>query len=139
MMKPRSLVIAAAAFAAALALVGCGGSSKSTGTSSRPTTSARLQILEPTANAKTGPDVVLKLQLTGAQVAPPDQVKGKLRGDRGHIHVSVDGAVVTMNYSTTAPLPHLAPGQHTVQAEFVAIDHQSFRNRVVTAVLFDVQ
>ena len=130
----------AAAIACGALVAGCGGSSAANGgNSGRPSTSARLQIVEPTANAKTGPDVVLKLQLTGAQIAPPEQVKGKLTGNRGHVHVSVDGTVVSMNYGLQAPLPHLAPGQHTVQAEFVAIDHASFRNRVVTAVLFDVQ
>ena len=134
----RQTAVAAATLATVLLVASC-GSSKATGTSGRPSTSARLQILEPTANAKTGPDVVLKLQLTGAQIAPPEQVKGKLSGNKGHVHVSVDGTVVSMNYGLSAPLPHLAPGQHTVQAEFVAIDHASFRNRVVTAVLFDVQ
>src|SRR5947209_1828762 len=134
------IVFVAAAVACGLVLAACGGSSSSNGgNSGRPSTSARLQILDPTANAQTGPDVTLKLQLTGAQIAPPEQVTGKLRGDRGHVHVSVDGTVVSMNYGLSAPLPHLAPGQHTVQAEFVAIDHASFRNRVVTAVLFTVQ
>jgi hypothetical protein len=28
------------------------------------------------------------------------------------------------------------PGQHTVQAEFVATDHQPFSNRVLAAVVF---
>jgi hypothetical protein len=33
----------------------------------------------------------------------------------------------------------LAPGQHTVTAEFVAIDHLPFKNRPTAAVIWTVQ
>jgi hypothetical protein len=78
----------------------------------------------------------VKLDLQNAKVVP--QTTGPLRPDEGHIHVSVDGQLVSMAYSTEQQLPTLAPGPHSLQAEFVAIDHAPFANRVVAAVLFDV-
>ena len=33
----------------------------------------------------------------------------------------------------------LTPGQHSVQVDFVAVDHVPFRNRVTAAVLFTVK
>src|SRR5207302_9022136 len=47
--------------AGAITLTGCGG--KSSKSSVRPTTAARLQIVFPTPNAVTPPDITLKLNL----------------------------------------------------------------------------
>ena len=122
----------------AATLTACGGKS-STSASRRPTTSARLQIVSPKPNEVTGPDPTLQLNLIGARVVPASQVKGRLRGDEGHIHVLVDGKLVSMAYGTTQDLHGLSPGAHSVQTEFVATDHLPFANRVVAAVLFQVQ
>jgi hypothetical protein len=122
----------------AATLTACGGKS-ATSASRRPTTSARLQIVSPRPNEVTGPDPTLQLNLVGARVVPATQVKGQLRGDEGHIHVLVDGKLVSMAYGTTQDLHSLSPGAHSVQAEFVATDHLPFANRVVAAVLFQVQ
>ena len=112
----------------------CGG--KSTSSQTRPATSARLQIVDPTPNQTTPPDITLRLNLIGARVVP--NAVGPLRPDEGHIHVSLDGQLVSMAYGTTQDLHGLKPGPHQVQAEFVAIDHQPFRNRVIAFVLFRV-
>ena len=104
----------------------------------RPTTKARLEITAPTPIATTGADVTLKMDLIGAKVVPPTQVKGALNGTEGHIHVSVDGQLVSMNYGLDAPITGLKPGAHNVEAEFVAVDHQPFKNKVVAFVLFQV-
>lgn len=117
---------------------GAGASANQANQANRPTTAARIEIVEPAPNAKTGPDVTLKMNLIGAQVVSPDKVTGPLRGDEGHIHVSLDGQLVSMNYGLEAPLAGLKPGSHSVQAEFVAVDHAPFKNRVVAAVLFQV-
>jgi hypothetical protein len=44
-----------------------------------------------------------------------------------------------MAYGETQPLHGLRAGAHSLQAEFVATDHQPFANRVVAAVLFNVK
>lgn len=101
-------------------------------------TQATLQIVTPAPNAVTGPTVELRMQLEHAELVPPTQIGGQIRGDRGHIHVSVDGALVTMSLELNQPIPDLTPGYHTIQAEFVASDHLPFKNRVVAAVTFRV-
>ena len=105
--------------------------------SARPSTTARLQTLQPVPNEVTGPDLTVKLNLIGAWVVKASS--GKLRPNEGHIHLSVDGRLVSMAYGETQPLHGLRPGAHSLQAEFVATDHQPFANRVVAAVLFNVK
>ena len=114
----------------------CSSKSPSTATA-RPTTAARLSIVSPTPNAVTPPDLTIQLQLDGAEVV--QETTGPLRGDRGHIHVSVDGQLVSMAFGTSQDLHGLQPGNHTMQAEFVATDHAPFQNRVIAAVIFKVQ
>lgn len=121
--------------AAMLMLGACGGGGSSSAPA-RPTTPARLQIVAPTPNEVTGPNITVKLDLMGAKVVP--QTTGPLHPDEGHIHVSLDGKLVSMAYGTEQDLPNLAPGKHSLQAEFVATDHVPFANRVVAGVLFDV-
>jgi hypothetical protein len=125
---------------ALVGLSGCGSDKKSSapgGTSSRPATDARIQILAPTPNQETGPDVTVQVKLIGAKEVPA--VTGTVKPDEGHIHVSLDGAVVAMAYGDTQTLKGLTPGQHSVQVDFVAVDHLPFRNRVTAAVLFTVK
>lgn len=116
-------------------LAACGSS----GPPPRPVTNAKLVILSPAPDQVTGPDVTLQFQVIGGTVLPPAQITGPLRGDQGHIHVSVDGKLVQMAYSTQAQLSGLTPGPHSVQASWVAVDHRPFRNQVVAAVLFQVR
>ena len=112
--------------------------SSNTTTTARPRTSAHLQIESPTPNQTTGAAVDLKLALAGATVVSPSEVSG-VDPTEGHIHVSVDGKLVSMTYGLSQQLTGLTPGTHTVQAEFVASDHRPFANRVVAAVVFQVQ
>ena len=120
-------------------LTACGSDNKSSAPSvpERPATSARIQIVSPTPNQETGPDVTVQVKLIGAKEVP--QVSGPLKPDEGHIHVSLDGAVVAMAYGDTQTLKGLSPGQHSVQVDFVAVDHLPFKNRVTAAVLFTVK
>ena len=122
-----------------IGFTGCGSEKKSSAPSlaERPTTNARIQIVAPTPNQETGPDLTVKVNLIGAKEVP--QVTGPLRPDEGHIHVSVDGVVVAMAYNDTQTLKGLTPGQHSVQVDFVAVDHVPFKNRVTAAVLFTVK
>lgn len=119
----------------------CGGSAASDGAKRpiRPTTDASLEIASPGPNEVTSRRVEMVMTLSGARLAPMTQAGGRLRGDRGHVHISVDGTLVAMPARLTEQLPVLSPGSHTVQAEFVAVDHLPFANRVVAAVTFTVR
>jgi hypothetical protein len=131
-----------AVLAIAVTATGCGGatSPKST-TAQHPATPVKIQITQPTPNQVTGPDVTLLVNVIGGKVVPATQttVKGSLPTDQGHIHVSLDGTLVNMAYSTTQDLHGLKPGSHTLTAEFVAVDHIPFQNRPTAAVIFTVQ
>ena len=121
-----------------IGLTGCGSDKKSSApVQERPATDARIQIIAPTPNQETGPDVTVQVKLIGAKEVP--QVSGPLKPDEGHIHVALDGAVVAMAYNDTQTLKGLTPGQHSVQVDFVAVDHVPFKNRVTAAVLFTVK
>jgi hypothetical protein len=122
-----------------LALTGCGDKKPSTTKAPppRPDTEARIQILAPTPNQETGPDVTVQVKLIGAKEVP--QVSGPIKPDEGHIHVSLDGAVVAMAYGDSQTLKGITPGQHSVQVDFVAVDHIPVRNRVTAGVLFTVK
>lgn len=112
---------------------------RTTPSKTRPATTARLRILSPASGAHTGSNVDVKLQLTGARIVPEAQVlPRKLPSDQGHIHVRLDGNIVSMAYSTDQKLPSLSPGPHVVQAEFVAVDHGPFKNPVTATVFFTV-
>jgi hypothetical protein len=139
---PRPMPIAGLCVVLALFGAGCARSASSaspTTIAARPATQAHLVIVSPAPNAATGRTVELVVRLDHARLAPPTQVGGALRSDRGHIHVSVDGVLVSMPLRLSDPLPRLTPGSHTVQAEFVASDHLPFANRVVAAVTFRVR
>jgi hypothetical protein len=122
-----------------LSLAACGSGSATKRTESRPSTGATLQVLDPAPNAQTPRTIVVHFRLDGARLDPPAQTGGALRPDQGHIHLSVDGNLVAMPYSLSEQVPDLAPGLHTIEAEFVASDHLSFANRVVAAVSFTVK
>jgi hypothetical protein len=122
-----------------MAVAGCGGGGdgSSGGDAARPRTDARIQIVQPAANQVVGTDPTLELNLIGATVV--DRTTGPLTPTEGHIHVTVDGKLVSMAYGTTQPLGPLPPGPHTLEAEFVATDHAPFANRVKAGTLFTVQ
>ena len=136
------LIVLAGACVLAGAACGRGSSSSTSGpagtVAARPSTPATLEILTPAPNEHTARIVEVELHLTHAHLVPGTQVGGVLRPDRGHIHLSVDGQLVAMPLQLQDRLPPLAPGSHTLQAEFVASDHLSFANRVVAAVTFTV-
>ena len=112
--------------------------SSSTSATTRPTTAAKLAIVSPEPGATTGRTIVLRLRLSGATVVPPSQVTG-IEPTEGHIHVSVDGKLVSMAYGLTQTVRDLRPGEHTVLASFVASDHRPFANAVVATVVFVVR
>jgi hypothetical protein len=132
-----------AVLAIAVTATGCGGSkSNSSSTTQHPASPVRIQITQPTPNQTTGPDVTLVVNVIGGTVVPATQTTAKdnkVPTNEGHIHVSLDGTLVNMAYSTTQDLHGLKPGPHTLTAEYVAVDHAPFQNRPTAAVLFNVQ
>ena len=138
--RQRSLL--ALVLALAVTAAGCGGggdSSSSTTTAAvkRPSTTAQIRILAPAPNQVSPPDVVLKIELIGGKVV--QRTTGTLTPDEGHVHVTLDGKLISMAYETEQVLPGVAPGQHAIEAEFVAVDHAPFTNRQKAAVLFEVK
>jgi hypothetical protein len=129
---------------AAFGLVACSGGGDggagppaTTAVAERPSSPAKLTIVSP----RNGQTVrlgrtELRLDLRGAEIV--DQTTTRIRGDQGHVHLFIDGRLVTMNYGLRAKLPQLSPGQHVVQVEFVAADHIPFEPRIRTQAAFEV-
>lgn len=72
----------------------------------------------------------------GGTVVP--QTSTDLKPDKGHIHLSLDGKVVSMAYGVEQDVT-VTPGTHLLTAEFVATDHFPFNPRVLKTITFDVQ
>ncbi|HEX3622153.1 MAG TPA: hypothetical protein VHT97_07550 [Acidimicrobiales bacterium] len=121
----------------ALALTAGSWAPKTKPSKNRPVTAARLAIVDPTPNEVTGPDVPLRLELTGGTIVQATSTR--LSPTEGHVHLYVDGKLVSMTYGLTDDLKNLSPGPHSLRAEFVAADHAPFKNPVVAAVLIQVQ
>ena len=80
----------------------------------RPDTAARLEIVAPGPNETLGPNFVLNLNLTGAKIVPANVIGGPLKGDEGHIHVTLDGKLISV-------LPQLLPGGTSAQKAAQAV------------------
>jgi hypothetical protein len=138
---------ASVVFAAILAMVAtasaCGGESADDTTpsptvaSERPTSSAELSITSPANGDRVAGDTArLEIDLQGAEIV--DQTSTDLQPDEGHLHVVLDGTLVSMTSGTSQRLSDLTPGEHLLQVEFVANDHAPFDPRVLAAVTFEV-
>jgi hypothetical protein len=106
-------------------------------TQARPASTASVAILSPAPGADvSGSPLHVRIQLTGAEVVP--QTSTQLSPDKGHIHLSLDGKVVSMSYGMEQDV-EVTPGVHLLQAEFVATDHFPFNPRVLSAATFTVK
>jgi hypothetical protein len=126
---------------AAVTLAACGGDStepsgagEST-SAARPESPAKIAIKVPTNGAvvKTG-DVDLELSLDGGEVVEPSVTK--VTPTTGHIHVELDGVVVSMKYGLSQTVEVEDSGTHTLRVEFVAADHLPFDPRVTDEIAF---
>jgi len=145
-MRRRSVAVLAVA---ALVLAGCGAGAGAADTGSgtvtpapstvaRPSSTARLSIVSPANGAVVrGPTVRVRLSLHRARVVRP--TSNDLRPDEGHIHILLDGSLISMNYGLTDEIDDVTPGRHLLQAEFVASDHAPFDPRVVVVSSFEVR
>jgi hypothetical protein len=141
----RPLLVAVALAVSAAGLAACSGGqdpgpaapATTSAAADRPSSAARLTIQSP-QNGQTirQPRPEVRIGLEGAKIV--NQTTTRIQGDEGHLHLHVDGKLVTMNYGLRERLPQLPPGQHVVQVEFVAADHVPFEPRVLTQAAFQV-
>jgi hypothetical protein len=104
----------------------------------RPSSDARIAIASPATGSVfhgAPADVPIQLRLTGGTIVI--RTSTKLVRNEGHVHLYLDGALVSMQYALGAVL-RVAPGSHELVAEFVALDHAPFRPRVEATSSFSV-
>jgi hypothetical protein len=140
---PVTRPLAAAALIVAItALAGCGGRAPAGSpgpqpAGPRPESTATLAIVAPTPGEHVaGSTLRVRIRLMGGTVVP--QTSTDLKPDKGHIHLSLDGKVVSMAYGVEQDVT-VTPGTHLLTAEFVATDHFPFNPRVLKTITFDVQ
>lgn len=104
----------------------------------RPSSTGHVTIVSPIDGQVIRDDVVsVKVDLTGASIVPAASTT--LVPDEGHLHLSLDGEIATMNFGLTDELHDVRPGIHVIQVEFVASDHLPFDPRVIDQVTFEVR
>jgi hypothetical protein len=104
----------------------------------RPHSTATISVVEPKAgDVISGKTMTVRLRLTGGRIV--QVVSQDLTRDEGHVHVSVDGKILTQTFGLTQKLKTPKPGTHLLQAEFVAKDHGPFMPRVLSTVTFTVK
>lgn len=129
--------------AMAIVSAACGGSDGSptptdaTG-GDRPSSTGTVTIVSP-ANGDVieGTNVDLRVELEDARIIP--QATREISPDEGHLHVYLDGALISMTEGAEQEVTGLTPGPHRIQVEFVAADHAPFDPRVVTIAAFEVR
>jgi hypothetical protein len=139
MKRPGHVVAILASLSVAISASACGGGGPSpTPTAgTRPSSTATLSILAPTnGQVVHGDSVELKTSLRGAKIVPATSTN--LRPDEGHLHVNLDGRLVTMIAKLRTQVTGLTPGRHLLQVEFVANDHAPFNPRVIDKVVIMV-
>ena len=104
----------------------------------RPSSTGTVTIVSP-ANGDVieGTSVDLRVELDDARIVP--QTTREISPDEGHLHVYLDGALISMTEGTEQEVTGLTPGPHRIQVEFVAADHAPFDPRVVTIAAFQVR
>jgi len=128
--------LAAALLGCVLALgVACGDGGPS---AARPRSPATVEILEPEASAVvTGAEFTVRIRLQGGRIV--QETSRDLTPTEGHVHVSVDGNILSQTYGLTQELEMPEAGRHLLQVEFVAKDHGPFDPRVIASVPFEVR
>jgi hypothetical protein len=135
-MKRRALIT----IAFTLALTACGGDDGKGASSPSPSASrarisstAVIRIVSPApGEAVSTSGVTVKIALTGARIVPAASTNNK--PDEGHVHLSVDGRVITLTGGLSVDTGPLGAGPHLIEIEFSASDHRPFSPRVIQQV-----
>ncbi len=138
-------VISRAAFAVVMGILvlaaGCGMRGRQAAAPAvnqpRPRSTATLQMLEPLPGSViTNTKLRVRLALNGGRII--QETTTRLAPDEGHIHLLVDGQIVSMLYGLDQEVD-VAKGAHLLQAEYVANDHFPFNPRVIVVSTIVVQ
>ena len=108
-----------------------------TPTGTRPASTVTLSVTRPRpGDVLHGNQLEVVMTLPGGHIINTSTTT--LTPDTGHIHLSLDGKLVSMTYGLVqvVDISGLSPGPHTLGAEFVAADHAPFDPRVVATVQF---
>ncbi len=141
----RPLTMSRAALAAMMSILvlaaGCGMRGRQAAAPAvnqpRPHSTATLQILEPLPGSViTNTKLRVRLALNGGRII--QETTTRLAPDEGHIHLLVDGQIVSMTYGLDQEVD-VAKGAHLLQAEYVANDHFPFNPRVIVVSTIVVQ
>jgi hypothetical protein len=103
----------------------------------RPASTASLSFERPRPDEVVhGDELDVVLDLQGGTIVQTASMN--LTPDTGHIHLLLDGKLVSMTYGSVQAidLRDVPPGEHLLQAEFVAADHGPFDPRVLAKVRF---
>jgi hypothetical protein len=103
----------------------------------RPRSTAAVAISRPTDGATvSGNELDVIVNLVGGTIVPVASTN--LTPDTGHLHLSIDGRLVSMTFGTVqiVDVSELKPGSHLLTAEFVAADHAPFNPRVIATASF---
>lgn len=142
-MTRRSISFALCAVLA-LGLAGCSkAASPGDGGATLIATTAALTIVAPAPGAVFTPDSVpVELSLEGGTIV--EQATTNVTPDTGHVHVSVNGEILTnlaglefdlVDYRS-APFD---PGTYLLEVEFVAADHSPFSPREIEQLTFTIE
>ena len=106
-------------------------------TGARARSTASISFAEPSSGQiVTGEELDVKVRVEDGTVVPGSSTN--LTADTGHIHVFLDGELLSMTSSQeeTIGIGDLPPGVHRLLAEFVAADHAPFDPPVTATVAF---
>jgi hypothetical protein len=133
MIRPLRVLVAVALVVGAVA---CGGDEPQ---QARPSSSVKVSIVEPEVGAVISGDTFrVKVDLNGGKIVK-EVSRDLTPTTEGHLHVSVDGAILSQTYGVTQTLESPGPGKHLLQVEFVAKDHGPFNPRILESAPFEVK
>ena len=106
-------------------------------TGARPPSTASIAFAEPSSGQiVTGEELDVRVRVEDGTVVAGSSTN--LTADTGHIHVFVDGELLSMTsgQEESIGIGDLPPGVHRLLAEFVAADHAPFDPPVTATVTF---